>query len=242
MRASRPRQIRTEEISGLVDEFALAFRNAKLAGFDGVEIHAANGYLFDQFMNSTLNTRGDSYGGQTPQTRTRLLLDVVDAAILEWGADRIGVRLSPFGRYNSMPSDPHAEETLLYLCTQLSHRKLGYVHMLYQLMPSGNMEDSEFNEIHLSDALVRKVREAFRGTVIWCGGFTKNTAQAALDTGWVDLIAFARPFVANPDLVARFKNDWPVADAERSAFYTRDGEKGYTDFSNFVAPLLSPGR
>jgi N-ethylmaleimide reductase len=106
MRASSPRQIRTEEIDGLVNEFALAFKNAKRAGFDGVEIHAANGYLFDQFLNSALNTRTDPYGGATPQTRTHLLLEVVDAAIIELGADKVGVRLSPFGDTTACPSIP----------------------------------------------------------------------------------------------------------------------------------------
>jgi N-ethylmaleimide reductase len=233
VRASAPRQIGTGEIPGLVDEFAFAFRNAKRAGFDGVEIHGANGYLFDQFMNSALNRRADIYGGQTPQTRTRVLLEVVDAAIRELGANNVGVRVSPFGKYNSMPADPRVEETLLYLCDELNHRKVAYLHTVYQLMPAGNMEDSAFDETHLSDDLVRKVRAAFRGTLIWCGGFTRSTAQAALDTGLTDLIAFGRPFVANPDLVARFRNGWPMAEADPSAFYTRNGEKGYTDFPDF---------
>jgi N-ethylmaleimide reductase len=233
MRASPPRQIKTEEIPGLVNEFELAFKNAKRAGFDGVELHAANGYLFDQFMNSTLNTRTDGYGGATVQSRTRFLLEVVDAATRVLGADRVGLRLSPFGRYGTMPADPHVKETLLYLCHELSHRRVGYLHLLYQLLPSGNMQESDFQEGHLSDDLVREVREAFQGTLILCGGFTRDTAQTALETGWVDLIAFGRPFIANPDLVVRFQHDWPLAEAERSAFYTRNGEKGYTDFPNF---------
>ncbi len=165
MRASPPRQIRTEEISELLKEFTLAFKNAKLAGFDGVEIHAANGYLFDQFMNSVLNTRADSYGGKTPQSRTRFLLEVVDAAIRELGAHNVGVRVSPFGRYNSMPADPRVEETLLYLCNELTIRKTAYLHVLYELMPTGNMQDSEFNETHLSDDLVRKIRNALSATL-----------------------------------------------------------------------------
>jgi N-ethylmaleimide reductase len=233
MRASPPRPIRTEEIPGLVSEFELAFKNARRAGFDGVELHAANGYLFDQFMNATLNRRTDGYGGATPETRTRFLLEVVDAATRELGADRVGVRVSPFGRYGSMPADPHVEETLLHLCHALSHRQVAYLHMLYQLLPSGNMQESQFKEEHLSDELVRRVREAFHGTLIWCGGFTRGTAQTALETGWVDLIAFGRPFVANPDLVARFQHGWPLAEADRSALYTRNGEKGYVDFPNF---------
>ncbi|MOA50102.1 N-ethylmaleimide reductase [compost metagenome] len=93
--------------------------------------------------------------------------------------------------------------------------------------------DSEFNEINLSDDLVREVREAFQGTLIWCGGFDKHAAQAALDDGWADLIAFGRPFIANPDLVDRMSNNWPLAEAHHDTFYTRDGEKGYTDFPYF---------
>lgn len=231
--ADTPRKIETDEVAALLEEFRLAFKNAKAAGFDGVEIHGANGYLFDQFMNSTLNTRTDQFGGQTPQTRTRLLLDVVDIAIRELGPDKVGVRVSPFGKFNSMPSDPFTEETLLYLCSELNRREIAYLHVVYQPLPAGNTVDSEFNELNLSDDLVRKVREAFQGTLIWCGGFDKQTAQAALDDGWADLIAFGRPFIANPDLVDRMTNNWPLAEAHPSTFYTRDGERGYTDFPYF---------
>ena len=210
-----------------------AFRNAKGAEFDGIEIHGANGYLIDQFMNSALNTRTDAYGGESPQSRTRFALEVVDAAIRELGAGRVGLRVSPLGRYNSMPADPQMEETLLYLCGELSRRGVGYLHVLYQLMPTGNMEDSAFNQRHLSDDLVRKIRAAFKGTVIWCGGFDKGRAQAALDTGCTDLIAFGRPFIGNPDLVARLANDWPIVEADPSTYYTRNGEKGFTDFPNY---------
>lgn len=237
LRASAPRQIETAEAAVVVDEFATAFSNAARAGFDGVEIHGANGYLFDQFMNSVLNTRTDQYGGQSPENRTRLLLDVVDAAIRILGAGRVGVRLSPFGRYGSMPIDPKVEETLLYLSGELSRRGIAYLHMVYQLMPSGNAQDGNFDQPHLSDALMRKVRERFKGSLIWCGGFDGATAQAALDSGLVDLIAFGRPYIANPDLVERLRNDWPLAEAARSDFYTRDGEKGYIDFPAFEATI-----
>ena len=229
-RASTPRQIDTAEAAVVMDEFATAFGNAKRAGFDGVEIHGANGYLFDQFMNSVLNTRTDQYGGESPQNRTRLLLEVVDAAIRVLGAGRVGVRLSPFGRYGSMPFDPLVEETLVYLSGELGRRGIAYLHLVYQLMPSGNVEDATFNQPNLSDELVRKVRKAFTGSLIWAGGFTGRTAQAALDSGLVDLIAFGRPYIANPDLVERLRHDWPLAEAAKSDFYTRDGVKGYTDF------------
>jgi len=120
-----------------------------------------------------------------------LLLEVVDAAIREFGLGSVGIRVSPFGKYNSMPFDPHAAETLLSLCEALNLRQVAYRHLVYQLMPSGNMDTSEFEEKHLSDDLVSKLREAFHHAVIWCGGFTKQMAAAALRTGLVDLIAFA---------------------------------------------------
>ena len=234
VRASTPRQLGTEELPALVEDFRQAFRNAAKAGFDGIELHAANGYLFEQFMNSTLNTRNDEYGGQHSENRTRFLLEVVDAAIQELGASKVGVRLSPFGYYNSIPNDPKVEETFFYLCDELDRRGIGYLHLLYQLMPKGNMEQvTSFQEMHLPDEFVKKARHLFKGAIIWCGGFTKDSAQLALATGWTDLIAFGRPFVGNPDLVARFKNNWPLVEADRSAYYTRNGEIGFTDFPNF---------
>jgi N-ethylmaleimide reductase len=238
VRASIPRQMTTAEAAGLVADFTAAFKNAARAGFDGVEIHGANGYLFDQFMNSTLNTRTDIYGGQTAENRTRLLLEVVDAAIRELGADKVGVRISPFGPFNSMPADPKTEETVLYLCDALSRRDVAYLHVVYQLMPAGNVEGAAFTGTNLSDDLVRKIRAAFRGKLIWCGGFDKETAAAALTAGWADLIAFGRPFIGNPDLVARLETDWPLVEADHASFYTRDGEKGYTDFPAFNPGLL----
>ncbi|OQP53434.1 alkene reductase [Niastella yeongjuensis] len=234
VRASTPRQLETEELPALITDFRQAFRNAAEAGFDGIELHAANGYLFEQFMNASLNTRSDEYGGQSLENRTRFLLNVVDAAIQELGAGNVGVRLSPFGHYNSMPNDPNGEATYFYLCSELNRRGIGYIHLLYQLMPKGNMEQvTKFEETHLPDEFVKKTREIFNGTIIWCGSFTKEAAQTALATGWVDLIAFGRPFIGNPDLVARFKNNWPLVEADRSAYYTRNGEIGFTDFPNY---------
>ncbi|MFM0121640.1 alkene reductase [Paraburkholderia sp. RL18-101-BIB-B] len=231
IRAGTPRRLSTDEVSALVGTFSQAFANARQAGFDGVEIHGANGYLFDQFMNSVLNTRDDRYGGSNVEDRTRFLMEVVEAAVRELGPGRVGARLSPFGKYNSMPADPLAEETLLYVAEQLGRRGVAYMHLVYQLMPSGNMESSEFKERHIDHVLLAKVRAAFPGAIIWCGGFTnRESAQAALDTGLVDLIAFGRPYIANPDLAERLKHGWPLAEADPSTFYTRRGEVGYTDF------------
>jgi N-ethylmaleimide reductase len=230
-RAGTPRRLSTDEISTLVGTFSQAFVNAREAGFDGVEIHAAQGYLFEQFMNSVLNTRTDRYGGDSVEDRTRFLMEVVEAAVRVFGPGRVGVRLSPFGVFNSMPADPLVEETLLYVCDQLDRRGIAYLHLVYQLMPPGNMETAEFKECHVDHAVLAKVRAAFHGAIIWCGGFTnRERVQAALDTGLVDLIAFARPYIANPDLAERLKHGWPLAEADRETYYTRRGEVGYIDF------------
>lgn len=231
MRAGKPRQLRTDEVSALVGSFAKAFENAKEAGFDGVEIHAANGYLFEQFMNPVLNTRTDRYGGGSLEDRTRFLMETVDEAVRVLGPGRVGVRLSPFGIFNSMPADPDVEETLLYLARELGQRGVAYIHLLYELMPAGNMESATFEKAHIEHAVLAKVRAIFPGTIIWCGGFTtREAAQEALDTGLVDLIAFGRPYIANPDLVERLRNGWPLAVADRSTYYTRRGPVGFTDF------------
>ncbi|QKG64374.1 alkene reductase [Pseudomonas sp. B14-6] len=229
--AGQPRRLTSEEVMALVDTFTQECIHAREAGFDGVEIHGANGYLVEQFMNSVLNTRTDSYGGGSLENRTRFLLEVVEAAVREWWPGRVGVRLSPFGKFNGIPADPLTEETLLYVAERLGRLGVAYLHLVYELMPEENMELAEFKSNHLDHALLAKVRAAFPGAIIWCGGFTdRNSAQAALDTGLVDLIAFGRPFIANPDLAERLKHGWPLAEADRSAYYTRRGEVGYTDF------------
>jgi N-ethylmaleimide reductase len=232
--ASAPRRLGTDEVSALVGTFAQAFAHARRAGFDGVEIHAGNGYLFDQFMNSALNTRTDRYGGGRVEDRTRFLMEVVDAAVRELGPGRVGVRMSPFGQFNSMPADPLVEETLLYVSEQLGRRGVAYLHLVYQLMPTGNMETGDFKQRHIPHAALAQVRAAFPGAIIWCGGFTDlQGAQAALDTGLVDQIAFGRPYIANPDLAERLQQGWPLAEADRSTYYTRCGELGYTDFPSY---------
>ncbi|MGK9198919.1 MULTISPECIES: alkene reductase [Sinorhizobium] len=234
IRAGTPRRLETEEISALVATFAQAFVNADKAGFDGVELHAANGYLFEQFMNSVLNSRDDRYGGGRVEDRTRFLLEAVDEAVRALGPGRVGVRLAPYGTFNSMPVDPRTEETLLYVAEELGRRGVAYMHLVYELMPSGNMESAEFKKHYIDHDVLARVRAAFPGSIIWCGGFTsRQDAQSALATGLVDLIAFGRPYIANPDLAERLKHNWPLAEADRSTYYTRRGEIGYTDFATY---------
>jgi N-ethylmaleimide reductase len=240
--AGTPRRLSTDEVSALVGTFSQACANAREAGFDGVEIHGANGYLFEQFMNSVLNTRTDRYGGGSVEDRTRFLMEVVEAAVRELGPGRVGVRLSPFGKFNAIPADPLAEETLLYVAEQLGRLGVAYLHLIYELMPEENMEIAEFKMHHLEHALLAKVRAVFPGAIIWCGGFTnRESAQAALDTGLVDLIAFGRPYIANPDLAERLKHGWPLAEADRSTYYTRRGEVGYTDFPAYPSGSAASG-
>lgn len=234
IRAGAPRRLATDEVSALVRTFAQAFVDAREAGFDGVELHAANGYLFEQFMNPVLNTRKDRYGGGSLQDRTRFLMEVVDAAVHELGPGRVGVRLSPFGLFNSMPADPDVEGTLLYLAEELGRRGVAYLHLIYELMPTGNMETAEFNARCIDHVLLAKVRATFPGAIIWCGGFkSRESAEVALETGLVDLIAFGRPYIGNPDLAERLRHGWPLVEADRSTYYTRRGQLGFTDFSNF---------
>ncbi|MGY2257632.1 alkene reductase [Pseudomonas sp. SDO55104_S430] len=233
--AGQPRRLRTDEVLGLVGTFTQDSINARKAGFDGVEIHGANGYLFEQFMNSVLNTRTDCYGGASVENRTRFLLEVVEAAVRELGPGRVGVRLSPFGRFNGIPADPLAEETLMYVAEQLGRLGVAYLHLVYELMPEANMEVAEFKSNHLDHELLARVRKMFPGAIIWCGGFVdREGAQEALDSGLVDLIGFGRPFIGNPDLVARLKHGWPLVEADRATYYTRRGEVGYTDFAEYA--------
>ncbi len=238
MPAETPRPLSTDEVSAMVGTFAKAAANAREVGFDGVEIHAANGYLIEQFMNSVLNTRTDRYGGGSMEDRTRFLMEVVDAVVAEFGPGRVGVRLSPFGKYGSMPPEPLVEETFLYVAEQLGRRGVAYIHLLYELLPEGNMESAEFKPRYLDHALLAKARAVFPGAFIWCGGFNdRERGQASLDTGLVDLIAYGRPYIGNPDLVERLQNGWPLAVADRST-YTRRGEVGYTDFPAYQAVAL----
>ena len=151
------------------------------------------------------------------------------------GPGRVGVRLSPFGSYGDIPKDPLVEETFLYVVEQLGRRGVAYVHLVYELLPTGNMETGEFNPPeYLDHALLAMARAVFPGAFIWCGGFTNLArAQAALDSGLVDLIAFGRTYIANPDLVERLRHGWPLAEPDRSGFYTRNGEVGYTDYPSY---------
>lgn len=219
-----PRALEIDEIPAIVESFAQAARNARDAGFDGVEIHSANGYLLDQFLQDNVNVRTDRYGGVIAN-RMRLLLEVVDAAAAAWQADRIGIRLSPWGKFNDMgDSDPG---TLFHhVATELGHRKLAYLHVVE---PRAD-QSSDVNAIDSSapDAAAL-VKAAFGGKVISAGGYVRATASAAIAEGRADAVAFGRLFISNPDLPERLRRAAPLNRYDRTTFYG-GGASGYTDY------------
>lgn len=211
-----PRALETDEVASIVAQFVRGARMALLAGFDGVEVHGANGYIIDQFLRDGSNQRSDKYGGNV-RNRMRLLNDILDAVSEVWPAGRIGVRLTPENSYNSMSdSDPQAH--FEYIVGQLSGRGLAYVHVL-----EGDMLSSTRNVNY------RALRAMFKGAYLANNGYTFETGSAAIRESAADLIAFGVQFLANPDLVRRFREALPLNQADRNTFYS-GGEAGYTDY------------
>lgn len=219
---STPRALETHEISRISADFAQSAMLAIEAGFDGVEIMAANGFIFDQFLSSALNNRTDNYGG-TVENRQRFLLETIDAVSAAVGSEKVGVRLSPFGRiYDLAPYDDE-QETWSMLAKALGQRQLAYVHLYYQPV---------YTQAPVPEGFKAAFRDAFGGTLIGAGGFTRDIADVALEADELDLVAFGVPYIANPDLVERMQNGWPLAESDRSTYYGVSGnpEKGYTDY------------
>jgi len=222
-----PRALDERELPGVVADYAAAARRAKAAGFDGVEVHAANGYLLDQFLQSKTNHREDGYGGSV-EKRYRLLREVVEAVTRVFGAERVGVRLAPNGVFNDMGS-PDYRETFLYVARQLDAYGLAYLHV---------MDGLAFGFHELGEPMtLDEFREVFSGPLIGNCGYTQETAEAAIARGAADLIAFGRPYISNPDLVERFRNGWPLApDSDPTTWYSGDGTaEGYTSFPAYPA-------
>lgn len=220
-----PRALETDEIPGIVADYRRAAERAKAAGFDGVEIHSANGYLLDQFLQSTSNKRTDEYGGSV-ENRYRFLGEVVDAVTSVFPANRVAVRLAPNGAFNDMGS-PNYREQFTYVAQQLDQYGLAYLHV---------MDGTGFGFHELGEPMtLSEFRTYFQGPLMGNVGYTEETAEAAIANGDADLIAFGRPFISNPDLVERLANDWPLTEpADMSTWYSND-EKGYTDYPNYDA-------
>jgi len=214
-----PRALETDEIQGIVEDYRNAAKNALAAGFDGVEIHSANGYLLDEFLRDGTNKRTDSYGG-TFENRARILLEVTEAVVAVWGAERVGIRLSPSGTFNDM-TDSDPETFFVYLLGQLNRFGLAYLHVVDAL--EGDIRHGA-NVINL-DVL----RKAYNGTLIVCGGYDQARAEEVITQGEADLVAFGQLYIANPDLVERFKLNAPLNEPDAATFYGGN-EKGYTDY------------
>ncbi|MFC0708160.1 alkene reductase [Azorhizophilus paspali] len=207
-----PRALETDEIPGLVEAYRKGAENARKAGFDGVEIHAANGYLLDQFLQDSTNRRTDRYGGSL-ENRARLLLEVTDAAISVWGAGRVGVHLAPRADLHDM-GDSNRAETFGHVARELGKRGIAFVC-------TREKEDA--------DSLTPQLKQAFGGAVIANERFTKEQADRWLAEGKADAVAFGVPFIANPDLPARLAADAPLNEAHPETFYS-SGPQGYLDY------------
>jgi N-ethylmaleimide reductase len=212
----QPRALEINEIAAIVAQFKGAAKMAKKAGFDGIEVHGANGYIIDQFLRDGSNRRQDNYGGNI-ENRMRFLNEVLDAVCEIWPANRVGVRLTPENSFNSM-SDSAPQAHFEYIVSQLSSRKLAYIHVL---------EGDMMNKSALLD--YRAIREKYRGTYMANNGYNLLRANDALNNDRADLVAFGTPFLANPDLVYRYQENLALNEADPSTFYGGN-EVGYTDY------------
>ncbi|XP_060673685.1 12-oxophytodienoate reductase 2-like [Ziziphus jujuba] len=216
-----PRRLRTDEIPGIINDFRLAARNAMEAGFDGVEIHGANGYIIDQFLKDTVNDRTDEYGGSL-ENRCRFALELVEAVVDEIGADKVGIRLSPFADFmESGDSNPKALG--LHMAQALNKYGILYLHVIEPRMKT----PGEICECY--DTLV-PMRKAFNGSFISAGGFNRDLGNKAVAENDTDLVAYGRLFLANPDLPKRFELNAPLNKYNRATFYIPDPVLGYTDY------------
>jgi N-ethylmaleimide reductase len=224
----RPRALVFEEMPYLIAQYERAARNAQSAEFDGIEIHGANGYLIDQFIESGTNRRTDAYGGSIAN-RSRLLFEIAEALIPIWGADRIGVRLSPLGKLNDIHDDD-PEATFGYIAERLADYGFAYLHIVnpaLEEMQNGKEPQPKALE------MIKAIRKNYPGTLIVAGGFDANSAAQWLREGLADLIAFGRKFIANPDLPERFRIGAPLNKDDPTTYYG-GGEKGYTDYPSLA--------
>jgi N-ethylmaleimide reductase len=214
------RALETAEVAAVVEDYRLAGERARAAGFDGIEIHAANGYLIHQFLDSKTNHRADPYGGGV-ENRCRLLQEVVEAVLTVWPANRVGVRLSPNGNFNDMGA-PDFRETFTHAASQLNTYGLAYLHIVDGLAFGFHEQGPPMT---LPD-----FRAVFSGPLMGNCGYTQETAEQAITSGQADLIAFGRPFLSNPDLVERFTNGWPLNPPADMKLWSAPTSEGYTDF------------
>jgi N-ethylmaleimide reductase len=226
--AEVPRALEPAEIRVIVEEFRQAALNAIEAGFDGVELQGANSHLIEQFLEDGTNTRTDSYGG-SKENRARFLFDIVDEVSGAIGADRLGVRLSPFGQYGGI-HDSKPRELFSFVIKDLSMRDLAYLH----LIEARGSEIGLTDELHANAVNNAEIfRSMFSGPLLSAAAYTPDSAALAVEQNHADAIAFGRSFIANPDLVDRIRGNYPLNPADRSTFYG-GAEHGYTDYKSLA--------
>jgi N-ethylmaleimide reductase len=230
VQSSPHRALDISEIPGIVEDYRKAAARAKTAGFDGVELHAGNGYLLDQFLQDGSNKRTDSYGGSI-ENRSRFLLEVVQAMTSVWGGDRVAVRIAPAGTWNYM-RDSNPTALFAYVAEQLNRFGLAYLHIIEPRVKGNVTIDEEQRPI-----AAEQLRKIFRGKILAAGGFEPDTAESAIEHGVADAVAFGRYFVANPDLPLRIREGFALTRYDRNTFYTFDSV-GYNDYP-FVNELVS---
>lgn len=219
---SSPHSASAKEIEKIVNDFAAAASNAVSAGFDGVELHGANGYLIEQFLNPLVNIRTDKYGGSI-ENRSRFLLQAIDACIDKIGSHKVAIRLTPYGGLHEMPHYSEIDETYQYLAQELGKRNIAYIHI---------MDQKSRGSFALPEGFLQKFRKWYNGVVILAGGMNRTRSEELVRSGTIDLAAFGEPFIANPDLVERLKHDWPIATSDRASHYGGSA-KGYTDYPGY---------
>jgi len=222
-----PKEMTTEDIAQTKAAYAAAAKNAMDAGFDGVELHGANGYLLEQFLSPISNIRTDDYGGSI-ENRCRFVIEVVAAVAETIGKAKTGIRLSPYGVASDMPHYPLIDLTYKYLSDQLNELDIAYIHLVDHSAMGAPVVPLEIKKM---------IRHHFKNAMILCGGYDKEKAEADIESGLCDLAAFGRPFINNPDLVERLKNNYPLSkELHSDLFYSAD-EKGYTDYTVYKALL-----
>jgi N-ethylmaleimide reductase len=215
-----PKEMTADDIVNTKNEYVTAAKNAMEAGFDGVELHGANGYLLEEFLSPVSNIRKDAYGGSI-ENRCRFVIEVAAAVAEAIGKEKTGIRLSPYGVASDMPHYPEIEATYDYLSKQLNTLGIAYIHIV---------DHSAMGAPAVPIAIKKLIRTNFTNSIILCGGFDKESAEATIESGLADLVAFGRPFINNPDLVERMMHNWALStDLKMDLFYSAD-KNGYTDY------------
>ncbi len=220
-----PHALTVSEIKATVDDYRQAAENAKAAGFSGIEVHGANGYLINQFLDATTNHREDQYGGSF-ENRFRFFREVLEAVLEVWPAEQVGARISPNGVFNDMGCDDY-RELYLYVTKEINKLKLGYLHIMDGLAFGFHEKGTPMT--------LAEFRPLFQGVIIGNCGYTKETAEERIAEGTADIIAIGRPFITNPDLPERYRKDWPLNAADDMSLWYTSGPEGYTDYAPYKA-------